>query len=158
MWMSCALCRFVLSAASGDQTAHIWRYMVQLPAPQPPPDVSVSSFEPSRVSTVGHFTFKCSFKSCVHPLSFFCASFTGSVRWRPGLIRPRGRWGGWRGPLWGPHGAGRYSNPQEPPGRRDSSWLVSGRPTSGDSFLGSCCQSVWGGDVWTGSHTHWYVA
>ncbi|KAK9527998.1 hypothetical protein VZT92_014502 [Zoarces viviparus] len=26
--------------ASGDQTAHIWRYMVQLPAPQPPPDVS----------------------------------------------------------------------------------------------------------------------
>uniref|UniRef100_A0A7N6AFU5 WD repeat-containing protein 37 n=1 Tax=Anabas testudineus TaxID=64144 RepID=A0A7N6AFU5_ANATE len=29
--------------ASGDQTAHIWRYMVQLPAPQPPPDVSVSS-------------------------------------------------------------------------------------------------------------------
>uniref|UniRef100_A0A8D3BMR7 WD repeat-containing protein 37 n=1 Tax=Scophthalmus maximus TaxID=52904 RepID=A0A8D3BMR7_SCOMX len=30
--------------ASGDQTAHIWRYMVQLPAPQPPPDVSVSSF------------------------------------------------------------------------------------------------------------------
>ncbi|KAM9332150.1 WD repeat-containing protein 37-like isoform 2-T3 [Pholidichthys leucotaenia] len=24
--------------ASGDQTAHIWRYMVQLPAPQPPPD------------------------------------------------------------------------------------------------------------------------
>ncbi|XP_043960698.1 WD repeat-containing protein 37 isoform X2 [Gambusia affinis] len=25
--------------ASGDQTAHIWRYMVQLPAPQPPPDV-----------------------------------------------------------------------------------------------------------------------
>lgn len=31
-------------SASGDQTAHIWRYMVQLPAPQPPPDVSVSSF------------------------------------------------------------------------------------------------------------------
>ncbi|XP_034027707.1 WD repeat-containing protein 37 [Thalassophryne amazonica] len=26
--------------ASGDQTAHIWRYMVQLPAPQPPADVS----------------------------------------------------------------------------------------------------------------------
>ncbi|XP_060919926.1 WD repeat-containing protein 37-like isoform X2 [Labrus mixtus] len=26
--------------ASGDQTSHIWRYMVQLPAPQPPPDVS----------------------------------------------------------------------------------------------------------------------
>ncbi|KAM4533428.1 WD repeat-containing protein 37-like isoform 2-T4 [Odontesthes bonariensis] len=26
--------------ASGDQTAHIWRYMVQLPVPQPPPDVS----------------------------------------------------------------------------------------------------------------------
>ncbi|XP_037311896.1 WD repeat-containing protein 37-like [Pungitius pungitius] len=26
--------------ASGDQTAHIWRYMVQLPAPQPSPDVS----------------------------------------------------------------------------------------------------------------------
>ncbi|XP_058504072.1 WD repeat-containing protein 37 isoform X2 [Solea solea] len=24
--------------ASGDQTAHIWRYMVQLPVPQPPPD------------------------------------------------------------------------------------------------------------------------
>uniref|UniRef100_A0AAQ5XQD8 WD repeat-containing protein 37 n=1 Tax=Amphiprion ocellaris TaxID=80972 RepID=A0AAQ5XQD8_AMPOC len=31
--------------ASGDQTAHIWRYMVQLPAPQPPPDVSVSSLD-----------------------------------------------------------------------------------------------------------------
>uniref|UniRef100_A0A673AV22 WD repeat-containing protein 37 n=1 Tax=Sphaeramia orbicularis TaxID=375764 RepID=A0A673AV22_9TELE len=30
--------------ASGDQTAHIWRYMVQLPAPQPPPDVTVSGF------------------------------------------------------------------------------------------------------------------
>lgn len=29
--------------ASGDQTAHIWRYMVQLPAPQPPPDVSAPS-------------------------------------------------------------------------------------------------------------------
>ncbi|XP_068199975.1 WD repeat-containing protein 37 isoform X2 [Antennarius striatus] len=27
--------------ASGDQTAHIWRYMVQLPAPQPPPDVNL---------------------------------------------------------------------------------------------------------------------
>ncbi|XP_068437578.1 WD repeat-containing protein 37-like [Clinocottus analis] len=26
--------------ASGDQTAHIWRYMVQLPVPQPPPDVT----------------------------------------------------------------------------------------------------------------------
>ncbi|XP_033841910.1 WD repeat-containing protein 37 isoform X2 [Periophthalmus magnuspinnatus] len=26
--------------ASGDQTAHIWRYMVQLPAPQPQPDVT----------------------------------------------------------------------------------------------------------------------
>ncbi|XP_034415858.1 WD repeat-containing protein 37-like isoform X1 [Cyclopterus lumpus] len=26
--------------ASGDQTAHIWRYMVQLPVPPPPPDVS----------------------------------------------------------------------------------------------------------------------
>ncbi|CAG5895589.1 unnamed protein product [Menidia menidia] len=32
--------------ASGDQTAHIWRYMVQLPAPMPPPDVSVSSIFP----------------------------------------------------------------------------------------------------------------
>uniref|UniRef100_A0A3B4AFE0 WD repeat-containing protein 37 n=1 Tax=Periophthalmus magnuspinnatus TaxID=409849 RepID=A0A3B4AFE0_9GOBI len=29
--------------ASGDQTAHIWRYMVQLPAPQPQPDVTDSS-------------------------------------------------------------------------------------------------------------------
>uniref|UniRef100_A0A672Q442 WD repeat-containing protein 37 n=1 Tax=Sinocyclocheilus grahami TaxID=75366 RepID=A0A672Q442_SINGR len=28
--------------ASGDQTAHIWRYMVQLPLPQPPADISVS--------------------------------------------------------------------------------------------------------------------
>lgn len=35
------MCTYV-STASGDQTAHIWRYMVQLPAPQPPPDVSVS--------------------------------------------------------------------------------------------------------------------
>lgn len=38
------MCIFTFPAASGDQTAHIWRYMVQLPAPQPPPDVSVSSF------------------------------------------------------------------------------------------------------------------
>uniref|UniRef100_A0A673ARR8 WD repeat-containing protein 37 n=1 Tax=Sphaeramia orbicularis TaxID=375764 RepID=A0A673ARR8_9TELE len=30
--------------ASGDQTAHIWRYMVQLPAPQPPPDVTSSPY------------------------------------------------------------------------------------------------------------------
>ncbi|KTG45436.1 hypothetical protein cypCar_00014347 [Cyprinus carpio] len=30
------------SAASGDQTAHIWRYMVQLPLPQPPADTSAS--------------------------------------------------------------------------------------------------------------------
>lgn len=37
------MCTYVVTA-SGDQTAHIWRYMVQLPAPQPPPDVSVSSF------------------------------------------------------------------------------------------------------------------
>uniref|UniRef100_A0A672S5T7 WD repeat-containing protein 37 n=1 Tax=Sinocyclocheilus grahami TaxID=75366 RepID=A0A672S5T7_SINGR len=29
--------------ASGDQTAHIWRYMVQLPLPQPPADISVSA-------------------------------------------------------------------------------------------------------------------
>uniref|UniRef100_A0AAY4B7X9 WD repeat-containing protein 37 n=1 Tax=Denticeps clupeoides TaxID=299321 RepID=A0AAY4B7X9_9TELE len=29
--------------ASGDQTAHIWRYMVQLPLPQPQADVSVSA-------------------------------------------------------------------------------------------------------------------
>uniref|UniRef100_A0A668ABX6 WD repeat-containing protein 37 n=1 Tax=Myripristis murdjan TaxID=586833 RepID=A0A668ABX6_9TELE len=28
--------------ASGDQTAHIWRYMVQLPTPQPVADISVS--------------------------------------------------------------------------------------------------------------------
>ncbi|KAM4605588.1 LOW QUALITY PROTEIN: WD repeat-containing protein 37-like [Polymixia lowei] len=28
--------------ASGDQTAHIWRYMVQLPTPQPVTDISVS--------------------------------------------------------------------------------------------------------------------
>ncbi|KAB5587190.1 hypothetical protein PDJAM_G00010900 [Pangasius djambal] len=28
--------------ASGDQTAHIWRYMVQLPLPQPPADTSAS--------------------------------------------------------------------------------------------------------------------
>ncbi|XP_073720175.1 WD repeat-containing protein 37 isoform X1 [Misgurnus anguillicaudatus] len=28
--------------ASGDQTAHIWRYMVQLPLPQPPADISSS--------------------------------------------------------------------------------------------------------------------
>lgn len=31
------------SSASGDQTAHIWRYMVQLPTPQPVADISVSS-------------------------------------------------------------------------------------------------------------------
>lgn len=29
-------------SASGDQTAHIWRYMVQLPTPQPVADVTVS--------------------------------------------------------------------------------------------------------------------
>lgn len=46
IWM-CSVCLLMcthVSTASGDQTAHIWRYMVQLPAPQPPPDVSVSSF------------------------------------------------------------------------------------------------------------------
>uniref|UniRef100_A0A673H497 WD repeat-containing protein 37 n=1 Tax=Sinocyclocheilus rhinocerous TaxID=307959 RepID=A0A673H497_9TELE len=32
--------------ASGDQTAHIWRYMVQLPLPQPPADISVSQKAP----------------------------------------------------------------------------------------------------------------
>lgn len=32
-----------LSSASGDQTAHIWRYAVQLPTPQPVADTSVSS-------------------------------------------------------------------------------------------------------------------
>ncbi|XP_028329165.1 WD repeat-containing protein 37-like isoform X2 [Gouania willdenowi] len=32
--------------ASGDQTAHIWRYMVQLPTPQPVVDSSVSSTTP----------------------------------------------------------------------------------------------------------------
>uniref|UniRef100_I3KMJ1 WD repeat-containing protein 37 n=1 Tax=Oreochromis niloticus TaxID=8128 RepID=I3KMJ1_ORENI len=31
------------STASGDQTAHIWRYMVQLPTPQPVADISVST-------------------------------------------------------------------------------------------------------------------
>ncbi|KAJ8272478.1 hypothetical protein GJAV_G00089560 [Gymnothorax javanicus] len=31
--------------ASGDQTAHIWRYMVQLPAPQPVTDISQPSCE-----------------------------------------------------------------------------------------------------------------
>ncbi|XP_016131596.1 WD repeat-containing protein 37-like [Sinocyclocheilus grahami] len=30
--------------ASGDQTAHIWRYMVQLPLPQPPADISDDIF------------------------------------------------------------------------------------------------------------------
>lgn len=35
------VCVFLLTA-SGDQTAHIWRYMVQLPLPQPPSDTSVS--------------------------------------------------------------------------------------------------------------------
>ncbi|XP_075068181.1 WD repeat-containing protein 37 isoform X1 [Mixophyes fleayi] len=31
--------------ASGDQTAHIWRYMVQLPTPQPTADTSISGEE-----------------------------------------------------------------------------------------------------------------
>lgn len=30
-------------AASGDQTAHIWRYIVQLPTPQPTADCNVSN-------------------------------------------------------------------------------------------------------------------
>lgn len=37
---------FLLSfpvAASGDQTAHIWRYIVQLPTPQPTADCNVSN-------------------------------------------------------------------------------------------------------------------
>lgn len=33
-----------VSSASGDQTAHIWRYVVQLPTPQPVADTSVSMF------------------------------------------------------------------------------------------------------------------
>ncbi|XP_075899218.1 WD repeat-containing protein 37-like isoform X2 [Nelusetta ayraudi] len=37
--------------ASGDQTAHIWRYMVQLPAPQPPPDVNASQCEDDQDSS-----------------------------------------------------------------------------------------------------------
>uniref|UniRef100_A0AAX7SES6 WD repeat-containing protein 37 n=1 Tax=Astatotilapia calliptera TaxID=8154 RepID=A0AAX7SES6_ASTCA len=54
--------------ASGDQTAHIWRYMVQLPAPQPPPDVSVTllSNESNQNKTGAR-------------LSFCFASFTGEV-------------------------------------------------------------------------------
>uniref|UniRef100_A0A8C9T0Y3 WD repeat-containing protein 37 n=1 Tax=Scleropages formosus TaxID=113540 RepID=A0A8C9T0Y3_SCLFO len=32
--------------ASGDQTAHIWRFMVQLPAPQPVADITVSARTP----------------------------------------------------------------------------------------------------------------
>ncbi|KAG8573490.1 hypothetical protein GDO81_012426 [Engystomops pustulosus] len=31
--------------ASGDQTAHIWRYVVQLPTPQPSADTSISAEE-----------------------------------------------------------------------------------------------------------------
>lgn len=34
-------------SASGDQTAHIWRYMVQLPTPQPVADISVSVHFPA---------------------------------------------------------------------------------------------------------------
>uniref|UniRef100_A0A8C1YZN5 WD repeat-containing protein 37 n=1 Tax=Cyprinus carpio TaxID=7962 RepID=A0A8C1YZN5_CYPCA len=43
--------------ASGDQTAHIWRYMVQLPLPQPPADTSVSV----KTHTHSHFHFSVSF-------------------------------------------------------------------------------------------------
>uniref|UniRef100_A0A8C9RUY4 WD repeat-containing protein 37 n=1 Tax=Scleropages formosus TaxID=113540 RepID=A0A8C9RUY4_SCLFO len=32
-----------VQTASGDQTAHIWRFMVQLPAPQPVADITVSA-------------------------------------------------------------------------------------------------------------------
>lgn len=39
---SICVCFFCFLTASGDQTAHIWRYMVQLPLPQPPADISVS--------------------------------------------------------------------------------------------------------------------
>uniref|UniRef100_A0A668AZD8 WD repeat-containing protein 37 n=1 Tax=Myripristis murdjan TaxID=586833 RepID=A0A668AZD8_9TELE len=40
--------------ASGDQTAHIWRYMVQLPAPQPTPDViQISNREEGEVDGEG---------------------------------------------------------------------------------------------------------
>lgn len=41
-----------MSPASGDRSAHIWRYMVQLPAPQPPPDVSVSASQWALSKTV----------------------------------------------------------------------------------------------------------
>lgn len=37
-----SVCFVCFLTASGDQTAHIWRYMVQLPLPQPPADISVS--------------------------------------------------------------------------------------------------------------------
>lgn len=93
--------------------------------------------------------------TCV--LSFLTCTPTGSMWWRPGLVRPRGRGGGRRGPLRGPHCPGCYGNPEEPPGCSNRSRLVGGRPTGGDRFLGSCCQPVWGGDVWAGSCPHWYV-
>lgn len=81
----------------------------------------------------------------------------GSVWWRPGLVR-QGRRGGRRwGPLRGPHCPGCYGNSKEPSGCCDCGRLAGRRSTSGDGFLGSCCQPVWSGDIWTGSHTYWYV-
>lgn len=96
-----SVCRCCPSA-SGDQTAHIWRYMVQLPAPQPPPDVSVSdsflSFwgSHSMENFRGYYNIyshKMSFCSCRYMnelmnelLGLVCRSPAGTVRWRPRLF------------------------------------------------------------------------
>uniref|UniRef100_A0A8C2H5D0 WD repeat-containing protein 37 n=1 Tax=Cyprinus carpio TaxID=7962 RepID=A0A8C2H5D0_CYPCA len=55
--------------ASGDQTAHIWRYMVQLPLPQPPADTSVSV----KTHTHSHFHFSVSFL-CNDAPPMYCLS------------------------------------------------------------------------------------
>lgn len=55
---ACLLMSAFVPTASGDQTAHIWRYMVQLPVPQPTPDVSVSTFV--------HPGMSCPFKRCIY--------------------------------------------------------------------------------------------
>lgn len=81
----------------------------------------------------------------------------GSVWWRPGLVRQGGRGGRRRGPLWGTHCPGCYGNAEEPSGCCDCGGLAGRRSAGGDGFLGSSCQPVWSGDIWTGSHTYWYV-
>lgn len=85
------------STASGDQTAHIWRYMVQLPTPQPVADISVSTkslffFSPLNILKlvsvpVVNASSSPSYISSRHPVK---TTWTSQTKMRP-TARRRGR-------------------------------------------------------------------